>query len=188
MNRIRMVTPDGRITTVAGSGATDSGDGGTATAAGISGVFSGIAVDAQGNLFLTTATGIRKVSNGIITTVAGNGTAGYSGDGGPATSAQFSPAGNIAIDSSGNLYVVDNMNCVRKNRRRHRFPIRRAVRRFRLRLRGGWRPRSLAPASALPRHCCRLGWRRLLSQIITMARITKCRTVIAPRRHSFYLQ
>src|SRR5258708_22668878 len=53
---------------------------------------------------------IRKVSGGVITTVAGNGTSGYSGDNGPATSAQISVPYGVAVDSTGNLYMADTGN------------------------------------------------------------------------------
>ncbi len=114
-SRIRKVNmSSGIITTVAGNGYTlYAGDGGAATSASINNQY-GIAVDASGNLFIadTYNNRIRKVnaSTGIITTVAGNGTYGYSGDGGAATSAKlYSPVG-VAIDASGNLFIADNGN------------------------------------------------------------------------------
>ena len=90
-NRIRKVTPDGTITTVAGTGRVDySGDGGPAHTANLSMPYS-IALDSDGNLYVvdTGNRRIRKIdaSTGIITTVAGNGSYGYSGDGGPAIDA-----------------------------------------------------------------------------------------------------
>ena len=108
--RIRKVGTNGIITTVAGNGiAAYSGDGGPATDASLEYPY-GVAVDASGNLFIadTDSQRIRKVgTNGIITTVAGDGTSGYSGDGGPATSASlFDPSG-VAVDASGNLFVAD---------------------------------------------------------------------------------
>jgi uncharacterized protein YjiK len=69
----------------------------------------GIALDSAGNLYIADDYNycIRKVANGVITTVAGNGTQGFSGDGGPATSAQlFQPFG-VAVDATGNLYISD---------------------------------------------------------------------------------
>lgn len=102
------------ITTVAGNGSgTYSGDGGLAINAGFFYQFD-VSVDAKGNLYIADAnhSRIRKVdaTTGVITTIAGNGTSGYSGDGGPAINAQlWSPQG-IAIDKEGNLYVSDRSN------------------------------------------------------------------------------
>src|ERR1019366_2232004 len=95
------------ITTVAGGNDIlgFEGDGGLATAAQLRGP-AGVAVDAAGNLFIadTANNRIRKVSaSGIITTVAGNGTAGSSGDGGLATAAQLSAPAGVAVDTAGNL-------------------------------------------------------------------------------------
>jgi len=106
-SRVRKVS-NGVITTVAGNGTLGfSGDGGPATSAQIN-LPQALAVDSAGNLYIadTSSRRIRKVSNGLITTVAGNGNPGSSGDDGPATSAAFSPNG-IAVDSSGNLYIAD---------------------------------------------------------------------------------
>ncbi len=114
-NCIRKVSAcTGIITTVAGNGSEGySGDGGAATATGL--FFpSGVAVDAAGNLYIadTYDQRIRKVSasTGIITTVAGNGDGGYSGDGGAATEAGlFYPSG-VAVDAAGNLYIADTFD------------------------------------------------------------------------------
>ena len=110
-NRIRKVS-NGVITTVAGNGAQGfGGDGGPATGAQLF-VPAGVAVDSAGSLYIADAGNnrIRKVSNGVITTVAGNGAQGFGGDGGPATSAQlFVPAG-VAVDSAGSLYIADAGN------------------------------------------------------------------------------
>src|SRR5579883_438001 len=110
--RIRRVAPDGTIMTVAGGGTAGVGDGSPSTQATLS-FPRGVAVDGQGNLYISQQTGarVRKVStDGIITTVAGNGRAGFSGDGGPGTSAQlYSPSG-IALDGAGNLYIADFSN------------------------------------------------------------------------------
>jgi len=104
----------GIITTVAGNHTEGySGDGGLATNAMLSYPDS-IAVDSSGNLYIADSVNnrIRKVtaSSGIITTVAGNGTAGYSGDGGQATSAEIDEPQGVAVDSSGNLYILDTLN------------------------------------------------------------------------------
>ena len=111
--RVRKVSPSGTITTVAGTGVYGySGDGGPATSAQI--YFPhGIVLDGSGNLYFSDSYNhrIRKVSSsGIITTVAGTGTAGYSGDGGPATSAQLNTPHGVALDGSGNLYIGDYSN------------------------------------------------------------------------------
>jgi len=112
-NRVRRVRMDGIIETVAGNGqAGAAGDGAPATAAAV-GPPSGVALDAAGNLYISqqTAHVIRRVApNGIITTIAGTGTAGYSGDGGPATQAQMRSPIGIASDSAGNLYVAEQPN------------------------------------------------------------------------------
>ena len=106
----------GLITTVAGSGRLGSGysgDGGPATSAQLT-VAYGVTVDAAGNLYIADSWNqrIRKVtaSTGVITTVAGNGKAGYSGDGGPATSAQLNSPSGVAVDSAGNVYIADTAN------------------------------------------------------------------------------
>jgi len=112
-HRIRKVS-DGVITTVAGSGAVFpseggfSGDNGPATSAQLD-YPAGVAVDSAGNLYIADEGNhrIRRVSNGVITTVAGNGTQGLSGDGGPATNAQLGSPTGVAVDSAGNLYIAD---------------------------------------------------------------------------------
>jgi sugar lactone lactonase YvrE len=114
-NRIRKVGTNGIITTVAGNGTYGySGDGGPAASAELS-YLSGVAVDAPGNLFIadTENQRIRKVgTNGIITTVAGNGRVGYSGDGGPATNAELSWPAGVAVDASGNVFFAEQDNNV----------------------------------------------------------------------------
>jgi hypothetical protein len=122
-NRIRRVSASGIITTVAGNGIYSSfGDGGPATSASLCGPL-GVAVDSFGNLFVadTYCFFVRKVStNGIITTVAGNGETtangfpSFSGDGGPATSAGVPQPSALAVDASGNLFIVDVTDRVRK--------------------------------------------------------------------------
>jgi DNA-binding beta-propeller fold protein YncE len=100
----------GVITTVAGDGAAAySGDGGPATSAALNGP-AAVAVDASGNLFIADSNNNRvwKVSaSGIVTTVAGKGIQGFSGDGGPATSAKLNYPQGIAVDASGNLFFAD---------------------------------------------------------------------------------
>ncbi|HUN31365.1 MAG TPA: hypothetical protein VMU95_05040 [Trebonia sp.] len=121
-NRVLKVTPQGKVTTVAGDGAAGySGDGRLA-------VFSqlneptGLAVDAQGNLYIADSSNnvIRRVDakTGIITTVAGDyaadkasgGLGGFSGDGGPATSARLNAPQGVAVDGAGDLFIADTFN------------------------------------------------------------------------------
>jgi uncharacterized protein (TIGR03437 family) len=113
--RIRKITRSGSVLTVAGNGNnTFSGDGGAALLAALS-LPQGVAVDQQGNVYIadTGNNRIRKVTPaGIITTIAGNGGADYSGDGGLATAAQLNSPVRLALDSSGNVYFSDNNNNV----------------------------------------------------------------------------
>jgi sugar lactone lactonase YvrE len=112
-NRIRKVDINGVITTVAGNGVRAySGDGGAATNASLKQPM-GVAVDFLGNIFIADSWNyrIRKVdTNGIITTIAGNGTAGYSGDGLLATNAKISNVWGLSVDQNGNLYITDSGN------------------------------------------------------------------------------
>jgi sugar lactone lactonase YvrE len=117
-NRIYRVAADGTLSVTAGTGTSGfSGDGGPAASAQLN-VPVGVAVDAAGNLFIadTLNNRIRKVTPaGIISTVAGTGTSGFSGDGGPATSAQLAFPGGVAVDAAGNLFIADTENdCIRK--------------------------------------------------------------------------
>ena len=110
--RIRMVSASGTITTIAGTGSSGfSGDGGAATAAQLYAP-SGVAVDGSGNIYIADYLNqrIRMIRSGVITTIAGTGTAGYSGDGGAATAAQLNYPECIAVDSWGNVYVGDYYN------------------------------------------------------------------------------
>lgn len=151
-NRVRKVSPDGIITTVAGGGTNSSLDGGPAALAELYGP-TAVAVDAAGSLFIVDGPRLRKVSpdgiittvagvntqlrslldvavdssgnllladgprvsqvspNGIITIIAGNGSYGYSGDHGPATRAELS-ANRLAADGKGNIYVSDSGHSV----------------------------------------------------------------------------
>ena len=116
LNCVFKLDKDGDATRVAGySRAGYSGDGGPATSAQLANPLA-VAVDASGNLFIADTNNyrVRRVStNGIITTVAGHGTNGFSGDGGPATGAQLANPTSLAVDGSGNLFIVDtNYNFV----------------------------------------------------------------------------
>jgi hypothetical protein len=108
---LRLDTGTGELSLVAGTGTAPpgfSGDGGPATSAQLN-YPKGVAVDSAGNVYIADSYNwrIRKVSNGVITTVAGDGTQGFSGDGGPATSAEFSGLSGVAVDSAGKLYISD---------------------------------------------------------------------------------
>ncbi|MGA2577247.1 MAG: IPT/TIG domain-containing protein [Bryobacteraceae bacterium] len=111
--RVREISPSGTITTVAGNGSTgNSGDGGLATAAEFV-IPIRCAVDSSGNLFIVDqgAFNVRKVDgSGIISTYAGTGAQGFSGDNGPATQAEFNNPTWVTVDASGNLYVTDQFN------------------------------------------------------------------------------
>ena len=110
--RVRKVNTAGIITTIAGIGAIGpSGDGGNATAAAL--IPWRVTVNNSGELFISCATNanIRKIDNvGVIHTIAGNDTAGYEGDGGPAINAEFKYPTGIIFDECGNLYVADDQN------------------------------------------------------------------------------
>jgi sugar lactone lactonase YvrE len=119
-DRIRKVSPDGIITTVAGGGALagSAADGGLATNAELFQAFF-VAADSVGNVFISESPDddgggsnrIRKVTpDGVITTVVGNGMFGFAGDGGPAISAQLNGPSSLAVDNGGNLFFVDSAN------------------------------------------------------------------------------
>jgi gliding motility-associated-like protein len=116
-NTVRKVSASGIVTTIAGNGTWGySGDGGMATQAQLAYPCK-VAVDDAGNVYIPDAQNqrIRKVStSGIITTIAGTGVQGYSGDGGPASSAQIAFPGSVVIDNAGNLYFGDFSQVIRK--------------------------------------------------------------------------
>ncbi|MBZ5611966.1 MAG: SMP-30/gluconolactonase/LRE family protein [Acidobacteriia bacterium] len=116
-NHVIRAVSNGTISTVAGTGKLGyTGDKGTATSATLNNP-TGIALDASGNLYIADAGNnvIREVSNGTITTIAGNNTFGYSGDGDVATNASLSDPVAVAVDSSGNIYIADaDNNVIRK--------------------------------------------------------------------------
>jgi serine/threonine-protein kinase len=113
--RIRKITPDGVINTIAGSGKfTVSGDGGLATATDIFPGF--VAVGSDGTVYFSDdgypnlgSHRLRAVSptTGMVSTIAGNKTSGFLGDGGPATAAELRSVDGVALDSSGNIYIAD---------------------------------------------------------------------------------
>ena len=112
-NRVRKVSTVGFITTVAGNGdAGFSGDHAAATSARLN-LPIGTAVDTSGNLYIADTSNhrIRRVSaDGMVTTVAGNGIGGFSGDGSAANKASLNSPGGVAVDAAGNLYVADTSN------------------------------------------------------------------------------
>jgi hypothetical protein len=116
-NRIRKVTAAGIISTFAGDGtSTYAGDGAAATATGIHPA--SMAFDNAGNLYVASP-GQRRVlkisTAGIVTSVAGTGVSGYTGDGGPATAATFTSPSALTLDDTGNIYVTDaSVHVVRK--------------------------------------------------------------------------
>ena len=110
---IRRIDPSGIISTIAGTGQPGfSGDGGPAVDARLNRP-GGMAIDSLGNIYIADLRNsrIRKVDTaGVITTVAGTDRPGYSGDGGPAISAQLHEPGSVTLDSNGNLYIADSGN------------------------------------------------------------------------------
>jgi sugar lactone lactonase YvrE len=121
-NRVVRITPQGQVVTVAGDGVAGySGDGRLAAFAELNDP-TGVAVDADGNLYIADSANnvIRRVDakTGVITTVAGdytadkanNGLGGFSGDGGPATSARLDDPQGVAVDGAGDLFIADTFN------------------------------------------------------------------------------
>jgi len=112
-NRIRRIDTMGTITTIAGTGTAGfSGDGGPALLAELDSPY-GLALDTAGNLYFSDILNerVRRIdTGGFITTVAGNGTAGYNGDGIAATSASLNLPRGVVLDSAGNLYIADTAN------------------------------------------------------------------------------
>lgn len=114
--RIRKIAPNGIISTIAGNGTTAPGKEENVPATSVAVCpHGGLAVDAQGNVFVGEYSRVRRITpGGILSTVAGSGTSGFSGDGGPATSARFADIHDVAFDASGNLYIADGTYRVRK--------------------------------------------------------------------------
>ena len=115
---ILTVTPSRTVSTAAGTGVAGySGDSGHASAAALSDP-AAVAYDAAGNLYVADTNNhvVREISiNGVITTIAGNGTEGYTGDGAAATAAQLDTPTGVAVDAGGNVYIADSHNhCIRK--------------------------------------------------------------------------
>ena len=116
-NRVRKVTiSNGSISTVAGTGAGGyTGDGGAATSAQITAPY-GPVFDSAGNFYFSDAVNLRvrkvNIGTGIITTVAGTGSSGNTGNGGPATNANLNYPNGLAVDSSDNLYIADAVNAI----------------------------------------------------------------------------
>jgi sugar lactone lactonase YvrE len=112
-NRIRKVDATGKITTYAGTGVVGfGGDGGPATNAKFN-TPAGVAVDKLGNLYVADFYNyrVRKITTaGVISTVAGDGSYGFGGDGGPATNAKIGSILGVGVDLSGNIYIPDQSN------------------------------------------------------------------------------
>jgi len=114
-NRVReVIASTGVITTVAGTGVAGFGGDGGAAAQALLNSPRGVALDNAGNLFIGDwgNNRVREIvaSSGVITTVAGSGVAGFGGDGGPATQAQFNGPGRVSLDSGGDMFITDYSN------------------------------------------------------------------------------
>ncbi|MBI4903905.1 MAG: SMP-30/gluconolactonase/LRE family protein [Acidobacteria bacterium] len=111
--RVRRISAAGVVSTVAGTGTSGfSGDGSPGNVARVSRPYN-VVVDANNNVYFADTGNhrVRKIAaDGTITTVAGNGTAGFAGDGGPATQARLSNPRGVALDRNGNLYIADSSN------------------------------------------------------------------------------
>jgi hypothetical protein len=108
-NVVREVTPAGIMTTFAGNGtAGHSGDGGEATSAQLNDPI-GVAIDAAGDVFISDFGNnvVREVKDGVITTFAGKGSAGHTGDGGAATTATLNGPDGLAFDAAGDLFIAE---------------------------------------------------------------------------------
>ena len=110
--RIRMVTPGGVVTTIAGTGTAGFfGDGAPASGCQLN-YPSGVAVDKSGNIYIADNANnrIREITGSTINTIVGNGTAGFAGDGAAATLAELNAPSCIAVDKAGNIYIADASN------------------------------------------------------------------------------
>ncbi len=160
-NQVLEVDPaTGVLTTFAGTGTSGySGDGGAATKATLN-LPDGIAVDSQGNLFIadTQNNVIREVNatTGLITTVAGNGTAGFSGDGGPATAAELDEPSGVFVDSGENIFIADTGNSVVREIRRGQRRDHHRCGRHEYGLHRRWRAGDLRRIGLAPQ--CSRGW------------------------------
>ena len=112
-NRVRSISPDGTISTIAGNGQPGfSGDGGPAVLAELS-TPADVDIDSAGDVYIADGGNnrVRMITpDGTITTIAGNGQAGFSGDGGPATAASLQTPSGVTVDAAGNLYIADKDN------------------------------------------------------------------------------
>lgn len=109
-HQVRRVAPDGKLHLVAGNGVpSDSGDGGPAERAGLN-TPTGVAVSGNGDLYIADYRNhrIRRVSAGVITTLAGDGHSGFSGDGGPAAEARLESPAELALGPDRQLFVLDS--------------------------------------------------------------------------------